>query len=209
MLPKESFRWHSLPLCLSTMMDVHSIYHQPIRCSLLVLWLLVVWLVLVRKCALQLKWEYITQDWGLPDSSVGKEFGNAGDPGFDSWVGMIHWRRYRLPTPVFLGFPCSSAVKRIRLQCRRPGFDPWVEKIPWRRERLPTPVFWPGEFHELYIYSPWGCKELDMTERLSLLLYPRLFLLLCPTHFYSSILSSLVMLWAPCISPLNSTFCLM
>ena len=38
--------------------------------------------------------------------------------------------------------------------------------IPWRRERLPTPVFWPGKFQELY--SPWGCKEVDMTERLSL-----------------------------------------
>ena len=34
------------------------------------------------------------------------------------------------------------------------------------REKLPTPVFWPEEFHGLY--SPWGCKELDMTERLSL-----------------------------------------
>ena len=45
-------------------------------------------------------------------------------------------------------------------------FDPWVEKIPWRRERLPTPVVWPGEFHGPY--SPWGRKELDMTERLSL-----------------------------------------
>ena len=44
----------------------------------------------------------------------------------------------------------------------RPEFDPWVGKIPWRRERLPTPVFWPGEFHGLY--SPWGCKESDMTE---------------------------------------------
>ena len=28
---------------------------------------------------------------------------------FDSWVGMIHWRRDRLPTPVFLGFPGGSA----------------------------------------------------------------------------------------------------
>ena len=45
-------------------------------------------------------------------------------------------------------------------------FNPWVEKLPWRRERLPTPVFWPGEFHR--IYSPWDCKELDMTEQLSL-----------------------------------------
>ena len=48
----------------------------------------------------------------------------------------------------------------------RPGFDPWVGKFPWRRERLPTPVFWPGEFHGLY--SPWGHKELDTTEWLSL-----------------------------------------
>ena len=49
---------------------------------------------------------------------------------------------------------------------RRPGFYPWVRKIPWRRERLPTPVFWPGEFHGLY--SPWGHKESDTTERPSL-----------------------------------------
>ena len=35
-----------------------------------------------------------------------------------------------------------------------------------RTERLPAPVFWPGEFHGLY--SPWGHKELDTTERLSL-----------------------------------------
>ena len=31
---------------------------------------------------------------------------------------------------------------------------------------IPTPVFWPGEFHGLY--SPRGCKELDITEQLSL-----------------------------------------
>ena len=46
---------------------------------------------------------------------------------------------------------------------------------PWIRERLPTPVFWPGEFHGLY--SPWGHKELDTTEWLSLSLliyYPEL-----------------------------------
>ena len=30
---------------------------------------------------------------------------------FDSWVGKIHWRRDRLPTPVFLGFPHGSAGK--------------------------------------------------------------------------------------------------
>ena len=40
-----------------------------------------------------------------------------------------------------------------------------VWKIPWRSERLPTLVFWPGEFYGL---NPWGCKESDTTERLSL-----------------------------------------
>ena len=49
-------------------------------------------------------------------------------------------------------------------------WETWVWSLgwedPWRRERLPSPVFWPGEFHGLY--NPWGCKELDMTEQLSL-----------------------------------------
>ena len=30
---------------------------------------------------------------------------------FDSWVGKIHWRWVRLPTPVFLGFPGGSESK--------------------------------------------------------------------------------------------------
>ena len=38
-----------------------------------------------------------------------------------------------------------------------------------RREKLPTPVFWPGKFHGLY--RPWGHKESDATERLSLSLF--------------------------------------
>ena len=87
-------------------------------------------------------------------------------PWFDSWVGKIRWRGDRLPTTVFLGFPHGSAGKKILLQCGRPGFDPWVGKISWRRERLPTPIFWPGEFHGLH--SPWGRKESDTTEQLSL-----------------------------------------
>ena len=31
---------------------------------------------------------------------------------FDPWVGKIHGRRDRLPTPVFLGFPCVSDCKK-------------------------------------------------------------------------------------------------
>jgi len=52
--------------------------------------------------------------------------------------------------------------------------ETWVRSLGLkdtpRREWLPTPVFLPGEFHgqrSLESYSPWGCKELDTTERLS------------------------------------------
>jgi len=39
----------------------------------------------------------------------------------------------------------------------------------WRRTWHPTPVLLPGKSHErrgLVGYSPWGCEELDKTERL-------------------------------------------
>ena len=44
---------------------------------------------------------------------------------------------------------------------------PGSGKIPWRRRWQPTPVFLPGKFHgqrSLVGHSPWGHKELDMTE---------------------------------------------
>ena len=47
----------------------------------------------------------------------------------------------------------------------------WVQFLgredPWRRTQQPTPVFLPGESHgqrSLAGYSPWGHKELNMTE---------------------------------------------
>ena len=57
------------------------------------------------------------------------------------------------------------------LQCGRSGFDPWVGKIPWRKEWLTIPVELPREFQgqrSLEGYSPWGRKESDTTESLSL-----------------------------------------
>ena len=67
---------------------------------------------------------------------------------------------------------CSTI--RICLQCGRPRFDAWVGKIPWRRKWQSSPVFLSREFHgqrSLVGYSPWGCKELDTNELLSLLPY--------------------------------------
>ena len=84
-------------------------------------------------------------------------------PWFKSCIGKICWRRDRLPTPVFLGFPCGSDGKESARIAVDLG-DPWVGKIPWRKERLPTPVFWPREFHGLYSL---GHKQLDTTEPLS------------------------------------------
>jgi len=55
---------------------------------------------------------------------------------------------------------------RNTLAVWRPGFNPWAGKIPWRRAWQPTPLSLPGESQEqrsLAGYSPWGCKELDMT----------------------------------------------
>ena len=45
------------------------------------------------------------------------------------------------PDHILMGFPASSAGKRIRVQCRRPWFNSWVRKIPWRRDGRPSPVF--------------------------------------------------------------------
>ena len=55
-------------------------------------------------------------------------------------------------------------------RCKRLGFNPWVRKIPWRKKWLPTLVFLPSKYHRqssLVGYSPWSCKESDMTELLS------------------------------------------
>ena len=60
----------------------------------------------------------------------------------------------KLQTELLQGIACNS-----------------VGKIPCRREWKPTPVFLHGEVHgqrSLAGYSPWGCKEPDTTEQLTL-----------------------------------------
>ena len=71
---------------------------------------------------------------------------------------------------VVLGPPRRLSGKESVCQCRRyrrRGFDPWVGKMLWRGKWQPTPVFFPGKSQgqrSLVGYSPWGHKELDMTE---------------------------------------------
>ena len=75
--------------------------------------------------------------------------------------------------PQYMGcrsFPGGASGKEptcLRRSDKRHRFDTWVVKIPWRKGWQPTPVFVPGESHEqgsLVGYSPWGRKELDMTD---------------------------------------------
>jgi len=51
--------------------------------------------------------------------------------------------------------------------------ETWVCSLGWgdplEKGKYATLVFWPGEFHGLY--RPWGFKESDMTEPLSLSLF--------------------------------------
>ena len=71
--------------------------------------------------------------------------------------------------PPLCGIECRGSDGSVCLQCERPGFNPWVGKIPWRRKWQSTPGLLPGKSHgqrSLVGHSPWGRKELDMTERL-------------------------------------------
>ena len=82
--------------------------------------------------------------------------------------GKICRRKDRLPTPVFLGFPCGSAGKESDCNEEDLSLIPGLGRSPGEGEGYPLQYSVPGEFHGLY--SPWGRKESDMTERLSLTL---------------------------------------
>ena len=77
----------------------------------------------------------------FPDSSVGQESScNAGHPD-DSCVGKIPWRRDRLPTPVFLGFPCSSPGKESARNAGDQGLIPGLGRAPGEGKSYPCQYF--------------------------------------------------------------------
>ena len=79
---------------------------------------------------------------------------------------------------------CSLKIEYISLvahmvKCLPTMQETWVRSLGWenslRRKWQPTPVFLPGKSHGWRIllgYSPWGCKESDMTELHSFILSP-------------------------------------
>ena len=47
-------------------------------------------------------------------------------PWFNSWVGKIHYRRYRLSTSVFLGFSVAKLLKNSSAM-----WETWVPSLGW------------------------------------------------------------------------------
>ena len=80
-------------------------------------------------------------------------------PQFNSWVGKSHWRRDKLPTPELLGLPGGSAGKESACNVGDLDSAPGWGRSPG--ERNGYPFQYSGLENS---YSPWGCKESDMTE---------------------------------------------
>ena len=69
-----------------------------------------------------------------------------------------------------MGFPCGSAGKESVCSAGDLGSIPGLGISLGEGKGYPLlSVFWPGEFHGLC--SPWGRKESDTTEQLSLSLF--------------------------------------
>ena len=90
---------------------------------------------------------------------------NTEDPSFIPGSGRSTREGIGYPLQYSWASLVAQLVKNLPAM-RRPGIDSWVGKIPQRRVWPLIAVFWPGEFHGLY--GSWGCKELQMTEQLSL-----------------------------------------
>ena len=72
-------------------------------------------------------------------------------PWFDLWVGKIHWRRDRLHTPVFLGFPSSSADKESACNVKDLGLIPELGRS--LREGKGFPLQYSGLENSVIIYG--------------------------------------------------------
>ena len=91
---------------------------------------------------------------------------------FNSWVGKFPWRRDKLSTPVFLGFPGGSDGEESGCNMGDLGSIPGLGRCPGGGHGNPLQYPWLENSHgqrSLVGYSLWDCKESDMTKRLSIL----------------------------------------
>ena len=95
----------------------------------------------------------------FPGSSTGKESTCNGRPLVDSWVRKIPWRRDRLPTPVYLGFPDGSVDKESACNVGDLGSVPGLGRSPGGEHGNPLRYLClenPHGQRSLVVYSPCG-----------------------------------------------------
>ena len=108
-------------------------------------------------------------------------------PRFDSWVGKFSWRRDRLPTLIFLGFPGGSDGKESDCSVGDLNLIPGLGRSPGRWHGNPFQYSClenPHGQRSLVGYSPWGHKESDTTERLSTAQHPHLHMFFSPLSIW-------------------------
>ena len=80
-------------------------------------------------------------------------------PRLNSWVGKICWRRDRLPTLAFLGFPCGSADKESTCNAGNPGSTPgWEDPLEKRNGGRPSLCL------DLLNHLPWKGRVPELPE---------------------------------------------
>ena len=103
---------------------------------------------------------------GFPDSSVRTESTcNVGEPSSIPGSGRSAGEGIGYPLQYSWASLVAQLIKNLPAM-----WETWVPSMGWEdpleKRKATMSIFWPGEFHELHI--PWGCKELDKTEQLSL-----------------------------------------
>ena len=83
-------------------------------------------------------------------------------PQFNSWIGKIPWRRDRLHTPVFVGFPGDSAGKESTCNAGDLGLILGLGRSPG--EGKIYSLQYSGLENSMDYIVQWRCKESDKTE---------------------------------------------
>ena len=116
------------------------------------------------------RWVHKKHKWAYQEFSGILEFSQGlkcRKPWFHSWVGKFPWRRDRLPTPVFLGFPDGSNDKESACSAGGLGSIPGLGRSPGGGHGNPLQYSClenPHGQRSLVGYSPWGSKESDVTK---------------------------------------------
>ena len=100
---------------------------------------------------------------------------------FSSWVRKILWRRERLPSPVFLGFPYGSAGKESPCNVGDLGLIPGLGRSPGEGKDYPLQYSGLENFMDS-IVCPWGSQRVGHDSAV----ISRTLLSVTPSHFILS-----------------------